>query len=309
MNAFRGLKSSGSRTAKLGTRTLVAKILSVSLFAVAGLLIADVAVLYARKFMLPTQPPPSRPRNQNLGPAFANYQGIVNRNIFSLDGTIPEPLIAKAGQLRQELPPIPSTLPITLTGTLVHSNPDKSLAALEIKGKNQILSFHPKQQIESLATLEKVERMKIFLRNSNTGRMEYIEMKNAPKLALKTSTASTGSGEVKKIGENEFEMKRSDLMKYTNDLSSILMQARVLPAKRGGSGEIYGFRLVEMQPGSIYSQLGLQVMDVITGVNGTPVTNAQQAMELYTTLRNAPNVDIQVERGGRNQSLKYKISN
>ncbi|MBX2989284.1 MAG: general secretion pathway protein GspC [Bdellovibrionaceae bacterium] len=277
----------------------------ISLFVLAGYLAADLGTLWVRGSMLPTQPPPARPKQPNFGANFASYQNIVSRNIFNSDGKIPDPLAAKGGQ-HQELPPIPSQLPLNLSGTLVHSNPEKSLAALEIRGKNQILSYRPGQRIENLATLEKVERMKIFLRNLNTGRLEFIEMKNAPKIALKTA-APTQTGDVKKVSETEFEIKRADLLKYTNDLSSILMQARVVPAKRGGTGEIYGYRLVEMQPGSIYTQLGLNVMDVITCVNGTAVTSPQQAMEMYTTLRNSGQVEICIERGGRNQNLKYNI--
>lgn len=285
--------------------------MALALFIFAGYLVADLATLYSRQYMLPTQPPPQKPKAFG-GPApVGSYENVVSRNMFASDGTIPEPLIAKAENREKELPPIPSQLPLTLMGTLVHSNPDKSLASLEVKGKtNQVLAFRPKQRIENMATLEKVERMKIFIRNLNTGRLEFIEMKNAPK-ALRgagIARAPVQSGDVKRVSDTEFEMKRGDLLKYTSDLSSILMQARVLPARRS-NGDIYGYRLVEVQPNSIYTQLGLQVGDTITSVNGTPVTSPQQAMEMYTTLRNSNNIKIGVEQGGRSKELSYKISN
>lgn len=240
--------------------------------------------------------------------AMVNYQNISNRNIFSFDGRMPPAIGAEGGE-REEAAPVLSQLPLTLIGTLVHSNPDRSIASVEIRGRNQILSFRPKQEIESLATLERVERMKIIIRNRNTGRLEFIEMKDAPKLALRSATparASGGGGDVRQVGNNQFEINRADLLKYTNDLSSVLMQARVVPATRG-NGEIYGFRMVEMQPNSVYTQLGLQVMDVITSVNGNPVTSGQQAMEMYSTLRNAAEIQIGIERGGQTQNLNYRI--
>lgn len=302
MNATRGPKSA-SRLQPFAVRFA-----SASVFILAGYLVADVVVLWSRGQMLPTQAPPARPKTPDRRTGAASYDSVISRNMFNSDGKIPEPMIAKQRpEDRKELPPIPSQLPITLTGTLVHSNPAKSLAALDLRGKNQILSFRPGQDINGLATLESVERMKVFVRNRNTGRLEYIEMKNAPKLTLKSSVKSTGPEEVKKVSDTEFELNRSDLLRYTKDLSSILMQARVVPARRGGNGEIYGYRLVEMQPGSIYSQLGLQVNDVITGVNGTPVVSPQQAMELYTTLRNSNKIVIQRERGGRSEDVNYRI--
>ena len=69
----------------------------------------------------------------------------------------------------------------------------------------------------------------------------------------------------------------------------------------------YGFRLLEIQADSIYTQLGLQVMDVITSVNGTPVTSTQQALEMYQALRNSPNIKLGVERGGKTEELSYTV--
>ena len=97
-------------------------------------------------------------------------------------------------------------------------------------------------------------------------------------------------------------------MKYTNDLSSILMQARAVPNREPGTGNINGFRILDMQQDSIFSQLGLQRMDVIKSVDGTPVDSPAKAMELYNTLKNSPKVTLQVERNGKNESMTYNIS-
>ncbi|MCB0369872.1 MAG: PDZ domain-containing protein, partial [Bdellovibrionales bacterium] len=121
------------------------------------------------------------------------------------------------------------------------------------------------------------------------------------------SSEDEGKSIIAKKGNNKFELNRSDLENKLKDIQSILMQARAVPAKRPGTGETYGFRLLEIQPDSIYTQLGLQVMDVITGVNGTPVTTQQQALEMYQTLRNASRINITVERGGKNETLSYTV--
>ena len=85
------------------------------------------------------------------------------------------------------------------------------------------------------------------------------------------------------------------------------MQARALPNRDPNTGEINGFRLVDMQPGSIYEQLGLQRMDVIKGVNGEPLDSVQKAMELYNTLKNGNQVKLQVERGGKSDTFTYDV--
>ena len=84
------------------------------------------------------------------------------------------------------------------------------------------------------------------------------------------------------------------------------MQARAVPARRPGTGETYGFRVLEVQPNSVLAQI-VKPMDVITGVNGSPVTSIQQAMELYNAMKNSPRVCMTVERDGRNVENCYSI--
>lgn len=287
------------------------------LFAFVGFCIADVLILNYRDLMLPTQTPPSKPRG-----AFVDTSGgraalgtITSRNIFASNGQIPDPLIAAGdSKEKRELPPIPTTLPLKLIGTLVHSNPDKSLAAIEIKGKNQTLSYQTKKEIEGMGILERVERQKIFIRNNQSGRLEYLEMEKTTKVSFGVAKANSGpvpeqKGDIKNLGANNFELRRADLLKYTSDLSSILMQARMVPARKP-TGEIYGFRFVDIQPGSIYTQMGFMPMDVITSVNGTPVTSPAQAMELYQAMKSTANsVKVGVERNGKNEQHNYNIVN
>ena len=96
-------------------------------------------------------------------------------------------------------------------------------------------------------------------------------------------------------------------MKYTNDLSSVLMQARAVPNRDPNTGEINGFRILDMQDGSIFQQLGLQRMDVLKGVNGEAIDSVQKAMELYNTLKNGSQIKLSVERGGKLESMNYDV--
>lgn len=283
------------------------------LFIFVGFCIADLAILAYRDRMLPQSAPAARPKTQRFdtGVSRGAYNGIASRNIFSSSGVIPDALVDKNKENQQkEADPVPSQLPLSLIGTLVHSNPEKSIAAIEVKGKNQVISYTPGKEIEGMASILRVERQKVIFRNLNSNRLEFIEMKKeGSKVAFgagKTSPLVTGK-EVQKVGDNNFSIKRADLLKYTNDLSSILMQARAVPNREPGTGNINGFRILDMQPGSIYEQLGLQRMDVIKSVDGTPVDSPAKAMELYNSLKNSPKVTLQVERNGKNETMTYNI--
>ncbi|MGZ3775127.1 MAG: type II secretion system protein GspC [Pseudobdellovibrionaceae bacterium] len=283
------------------------------LFIFVGFCIADLAILAYRDRMLPQSAPPARPKAPHFDNTVSRgvYNGISSRNIFASSGVIPDALVDKNKSSEQkEAPPVPSQLPLNLIGTLVHSNPAKSIAAIEVKGKNQVISYSPGKEIESMASILQVERQKVIFRNLNTNRLEYIEMKKeSSKVAFgagKPSAALTGK-EIQKVGDNNFTIKRADLLKYTSDLSSILMQARAVPNREPGTGNINGFRLLDMQPGSIYEQLGLQRMDVIKSVDGTPVDSPAKAMELYNSLKNSPKVTLQIERNGKNETMTYNV--
>jgi general secretion pathway protein C len=275
-----------------------------------GYCVADLAVLGIRDRMLPQSAPPAHPKSGNIVASAAPgaYGSIASRNIFSATGEIPEALFdqTKGAAAQREEIPVPSQLPLNLIGTLVHSNPEKSLAAIEVKGKNQVVSYTPGREIPGVAMIVKVERQKVIFRNLNINRLEYIEMKKDAKLAFGGAPIAS-KGEVKKIDENTFAIKRDDLLKYTKNLSSILMQARAVPNRDPSTGNINGFRILDMQPGSIYEQLGLQKMDVIRSVDGTAVDSPAKAMELYRALKDSPRVTLQIERNGKAETKTFNI--
>ncbi len=289
------------------------KYLPALLFVLAGYFIADIAILKYRDLMLPTQPPPAKPQSfesQSVNPR-GSYNSIISRNIFSSDGLIPDPLFTESGSgAKEKEVPVESGLPITLKGTIVHSNPEKSIASVEAKSK--INAFMVGGDIEQMATLIEVERRRIVFRNLNNNRLEFIEMKNeGSKVSFDAAKPTTPNGSVKsdviQIAPNKFEIKRADILKYTNDMASILQQAATVP-RRNASGEIECFKFLSIQPGSIYTQLGLQTGDCLKGVNGEKVDSPAKAMELYQMLKNSNNIKLTVERDGRDQENDYNVT-
>lgn len=306
MQPFKGFKKSSQIS-----RPFVERWYGLLLVMFLGFVIADLLIMGYRDLMLPSQSPQSRIKPPPPSPILGReaFQSIIKRNLFSSLDQIPPDLVGKneEGQ-KTEQAPIPTTLPLNLVGTLVHSQPEKSIAAIEVKSKsNQVLSFSPGKEIENLATVESIERGKVIIRNINSGRLEFMELKQTSKVSFGTAPKESHAEDVKKVAPNTYEISRADLNKYTSDLSSVLMKARAVPARKPGNGEIYGWRILEMEQDSIYTRLGLQVMDVITGVNGNPVTSPQQAMEMYQALKSSSGVQLQVERGGRNETLKFEI--
>lgn len=298
-------------------RTLIQKWALYGLLVFVGFAIADLTIIYLREFFIPQTAPPKK-SVQIKESQFADrsqYSIITSRNLFSSSGLIPDPLAAvnATEDEKKEDIPVLSSLPLNLIGTLVHSDPSRSVAAIEVKSKNMSGSYMAGAEIENMARVEKIERGLVYFRNLNNGKLEYIEINRGnTKVNFDSSKASVeplkaGGKEIQALGNNTFRIKRADLNKYLNDLSGILMQARALPNRDPNTGEINGYRLVDYQPGSIFEQLGLPRGTLIKSAGDQPVNSIQSAMEMFNKLKKDSKVKLGVEVNGSNQEFNYEI--
>ena len=272
-----------------------------------GYWLADLGVLSLRdKFVaqsaVPMAPQKAPPKKRSLR---QQYDIITNRNIFNAEGFIPPPLSTGDTKDQDMGQPVPSRLPLKLIGTIVHANPARSVATIQVQGK-KITPYLPKDDMESIAQLIKVERFTAVLRNNQNGRLEYIEIKDdGVNLAVQNTMSPKKSRQARQ--GNNFSLKRSEVDRYIQNLPALLQQARAIPIIEPGTGAINGFRLVEIQPGSLYENLGFKRNDLIKNVNGEAVDSPAKAMELYNSLKTDSNISIDFERNGRMQTSNFSI--
>lgn len=292
-------------------------------------MLADLSLLKIRAQFFPTYSSAGAPKlNRFRGGAvgnpdlesFKNYEVILSTNMFNSDGVIPPPLSTLKGEEQpteeeQFNDPVLTNLPIRLEGTVVHRNPFRSLATIEASNKS--LSYTVGDMIESLAEVVSVIRKKVIIRNKKNGKLEYVEIPRDLKLVKRTppkrftpikkpSVKPTKSGIVKREG-NSFSARRSDVEAQLSNIGSLLRQAKAERAVDPVTGEVLGFKLVQIKEGSIFEQLGVQVNDIISAVNGEPVTSPNKAMLMFNQLKSANQISISVERGGSKVDLDYNI--
>lgn len=281
-----------------------------------GFTAADLGIIYVREYFIPQSAPPKKAPKQQTSSYVdrTQYSAITNRNLFSSSGTIPDALaqVNAAQEEQKETIPVLSSLPLNLIGTLVHTDPIRSVAAIEVKSKNMSGSYMVGAEIENMAKIEKVERGLVYFRNLNNGALEYIEISRGNSKVnfdsvKAASPVKAGGKEIQAIGNNTFRVKRADLNKYLNDLSGLLMQARALPNRDPNTGEINGYRLVDYQPGSIFEQMGLPRGTLIKSAGGEPVNSIQSAMEMFNKLKKESKVKLGVEVNGSDQDFNYEI--
>jgi type II secretion system protein C len=111
--------------------------------------------------------------------------------------------------------------------------------------------------------------------------------------------------ELKKLGPGKFEVSRAEVQQTMENPAQFFSQMRALPHFVNGKTD--GFSISQVQPGSVFQQLGLQDGDLLTSIDGQPVTNPMQAMGLIQAVKTASAIDLIVNRGGSPTSVHLDL--
>src|SRR5690606_19128612 len=117
-------------------------------------------------------------------------------------------------QNRADAPAVLSQLPLKLHGTIVHGNPNKSVATVFLNNRSESRSYQVGDSIDNIATVTKIERRKVTFRNTSNNRMEYLEIPEDAKITFGARTppkSGSGDGEVDRRGDFDYVVKRSTL--------------------------------------------------------------------------------------------------
>lgn len=103
----------------------------------------------------------------------------------------------------------------------------------------------------------------------------------------------------------EITVPNNEVKAAFDNFTDIIRQARVVPVTE--NGEPQGFVIKKIQPDSIFERLGLQNFDLIKAVNGRNLTDADQALRLFTLFRNEREIVLDIERNEQPLTLSYTV--
>ena len=110
---------------------------------------------------------------------------------------------------------------------------------------------------------------------------------------------------VNKVSDTDYRVDRAELDRTLANLNEVATQARIVPSFKNGKPN--GFKLFSIKPGSIFAKIGMQNGDVIQKINGYDMNSPDRALEIYTKLRDATSLTIDLQRRGNNQTMNYTI--
>ncbi|WP_455217901.1 type II secretion system protein GspC [Kaarinaea lacus] len=92
-----------------------------------------------------------------------------------------------------------------------------------------------------------------------------------------------------------------------NDPQSLMNLVSAAPVAEEGTGKLKGYRIGPGKDKNLLRKFGLQNGDVITAVNGVPLDNPIQALEIMRDLSSASSISLDIERKGIPQSVSLQV--
>lgn len=109
--------------------------------------------------------------------------------------------------------------------------------------------------------------------------------------------ASRLAAGVKKLSETRYRMSKSLLDELAGNPAVLSRGARLVPSVKNGQPN--GFKLYAIRPTSILATLGFMNGDTLTRINGHDLSSPEKALEVYSELRKATMIKIEIVRRGK----------
>lgn len=210
----------------------------------------------------------------------------------------------------------PSRLPLKLQNTVVLQDSVKSVASVQMKGKNEVLNLREGDRLKGMLKVGRIGRQEVVFRNLKTGRCERLfNLDKGPKLKKPLNIVSPEKGQeiieaakpkgIESDG-NKFTISRKLLKQKLSNINEVLTQARAIQVDNPDG--TLSFKMTEVVPGSIYTFIGIQNGDKISQINGKPINSLNEIFDLFGKLQKVDELTLNLQRDGEDQTLEYNFT-
>jgi general secretion pathway protein C len=107
------------------------------------------------------------------------------------------------------------------------------------------------------------------------------------------------------MSPTRYVIERSTVNRTLQNMGKLLTEIRAIPNLENGASN--GFRLSEIQDGSIFQEIGLHDGDLLTAIEGENLNDPTKAVTLLESLRSRSSITLNVIRDGGPVQLYYRI--
>lgn len=288
-NGTSGMQSL-SKLASLGGTDLGARVLAAAPGIVAGLLVIVLAAQLASLVWKLVAPPPvpvvSTPA---AGPTAAiNVAGLVNAHLFG----------SAAVQASGDAASAPTTnLRLVLAGTLAGADPEQGWAIIGETAQSAKV-YVTGASVPGGARLKAVYADRVILERG--GALESLPLPRITGGAAPTPVVyNRGSIATPPAGSASLAESVQQLVAQNPGAISEIIRPQPVFA----GGEQKGYRVYPGRNRAQFAKLGLMPGDLVTAVNGTPLSDPNQGLEMLRSVGEGSPVTLSVERNGQPQQV------
>lgn len=191
-------------------------------------------------------------------------------------------------------------LSLKLTGVIVLQPEEDSRAFIGSTTKQEIYAVGDALKNMRGVSLENIYHDRVIL--NHNGRLEalYIQkpkpnsQRRNTSRALNNTTASLGS---------KLNSLRTELLSNPQKASQLI---RIAPAMK--QGQLEGYSVYPGNDRKLFREIGLRSGDIITGVNGETLDDPAKGFAIISTLSNAQQIDLTIQRRGRTQNISVNLA-
>lgn len=235
--------------------------------------------------------------------SFQQYQTTIDRNLFKATSTksVKKDEKVDVNTLQK------TGLGLKLWGT-VSGTTGKTFAVIEETSNRKQRLFSAGDKVQS-ASVEMILRGKVVLDVNGKKEILWIEKPdrkrgNVPVKRVST-TPSSAPAAIGSTEKKDVVIQRSRIEDAIKNVNQLMKYVRIRPHFTNGQPD--GLKLTGVRPGTIFTDIGFRNGDIITGVNGKSIESVDDALQFYSSLKNATDVDLQIRRRGVKQTIKYRV--
>lgn len=234
------------------------------------------------------------PMEESQPKVITEYEQVAGRNLFKVSD------MAISGSNSPFNPDDleRTELQLTLWGTIAGAG-DMAWAIIEDKATRSQGLYKVGDTVQN-ATLTHVFRNKVVL-NLN-GKDQILETMEAEAAGGGGMAGPLGSGDTR---AGKITVDRSTINESLKDINSLMKDVRIRPHFSNGKSD--GLIVSGIRGDSMFKKLGLRNGDIIMGVDGSKIESVDDAMKLYSGLKNMQNMKIEIKRRGQVQTLDYNV--
>ena len=227
-----------------------------------------------------------------------SFDVIVDRNVFGSSEEATSDVRLRDMEAREIEALEPTSLKISLLGTVTGSEENARAVIEETGGRTQGL-YRVGDTVRN-AVVKKILWGKVVLRVGDKDEILSMEEPDSVKRGRLPghSIKPIQSGDTVTLAKTEIQ----DSLKNINKL---LTQARIRPHLKDGKAD--GFVLSYIKANSFFTKLGLKKGDVIKSINGRRINTPEDAFSFYQALEAGEPLSMEISRGNKPKTINYRF--